>query len=61
MDDLNEDFLPESQDLLVEDEGEGDDTFELPKSTFTPVNFSAIIYLSEQKNGFTRFETGRCY
>lgn len=40
MDNPDDNFLPEAQDLLVEDEGEGDDSFELPKATFTPVNFS---------------------
>ena len=40
MDDFDDNFIPEAQDLLVEDEGEGEDSFELPKATFTPVNFS---------------------
>jgi hypothetical protein len=40
MDDVEDNLLPEAQDLLLEDEGDEEDSFELPKATFTPVNFS---------------------
>lgn len=40
MSEIENEFQPESEDLLVEAEDDDDDSFELPQATFTPVNFS---------------------
>lgn len=40
MSEIDDEMPPESQDLIIEDEGEDEDSFDLPKATFTPVNFS---------------------
>lgn len=40
MSELEEELRDEPQDLLIEEEGEDNESFDLPTATFTPVNFS---------------------